>query len=196
VAAVLSPGSGALWSFWQSDLSTLIVQQGNRWAASPGASPQPTPQFLEFFSRAAQASTAMFNATGSPEILYTLRIETSFELAEVTVTMAGRPHTYTRSAPAGPALAWNGTSTGASIVARVGNSTVTVANIPAGPWSVFRLFYQSEMTPLGGGRFRVTWPVPGGETTITGELSYAEGIPIFQRGWLSQMGQCPTRIAR
>jgi type VI protein secretion system component VasK len=185
-----------LWSFWQSDLSTLIVQQGNRWAASPGASPQPTQEFVEFFSRAAQASTAMFNATGSPEVLYTLRIETSFEVPEVTVTMAGRPHTYTRSAPAGPALAWNGTSTGASIVARVGNSTVSVVNVAAGPWSVFRLFHQAEMTSRGGGRYSVTWQVPGSEATITGELSFAEGIPIFQRGWLSQLGRCPTRIAR
>jgi type VI secretion system protein ImpL len=196
VAAVLSPGTGALWSFYQSDLSTLIVQQGSRWAASPGASPQPTPQFVDFFSRAAQASAAMFNANGAPEILFTLRIETSFEVPEVTVTIAGRPHTYTRSSPAGPALAWNGTSTGARIEARVGNAVATVADVAAGPWSVFRLFYQAEMSSRGAGRYGVTWRVPGSDATITGELSYAAAVPIFQRGWLTPLGQCVTRIAR
>jgi type VI protein secretion system component VasK len=78
----------------------------------------------------------------------------------------------------------------------VGNAVATVADVAAGPWSVFRLFYQAEMSSRGAGRYGVTWRVPGSDATITGELSYAAAVPIFQRGWLTPLGQCVTRIAR
>src|SRR5690606_2760946 len=60
LAAALQPGASALWSFYDEALQELLVPQGARYAARIGAEPRPTPQFVEFFNRAADMSRGLF----------------------------------------------------------------------------------------------------------------------------------------
>ena len=64
VAAMLAPGTGALWAFHQERLDPLMEKQGAQWVAKPGAPVALSAPFLAFFNRAAAVSAALFG--GAP----------------------------------------------------------------------------------------------------------------------------------
>lgn len=202
--AAVNPTDGALWAFYESSYRGLLARRGNTFDAQPGANPAPYPAFVDFYRRAAAISNALFATGGSgAEVLYTLRFDSlSFAMPSVTVTLGGQTVQFTRSSPAGPpgtTFEWDGTATDARIIVQgEAGPDIPVANEPPGPWSTFRAFYRAEMESLGGGRYRVSWPLPNSAARLQGELSYASGasVPIFQRGYLARLANCPARIAR
>ena len=194
---VLRPGQGALWTAYESGLQDLLMQQGTNYVARPGAAAQADSRFVTFFDRAADISRAFYDDNGEgPRIDFTARAETSQEIGQVRVNLDGQLETFTPTRAASRPFAWTGGSaTGARIDARIGNADVLVAEAQAGPWATFRLFYQATFTRRGNA-WLATWPIPGQTASVSVELSFVKGEPIFQPGYLSQLGACPTRIVR
>lgn len=196
ITNLFAPGTGAIWTFYDSNLQNLLQRSGTQFIARPGASPEPNPRFRDYFNYLAQVSNALFppNAT-SPQVLFDLRMQTSFAVPEVTVTIGGRPSRYTQTQPSAPPFEWTGAASGARIVARVENDEITYADFPPGAWSVFRLFYAAQVESRGAAQV-ATWRVPGQPVAITGELRLDGSAPIFQSGYLRRVGQCVSQIAR
>ena len=72
--AVLEPSHGALWSFYNSKLSQLLVKEGSHYAAAPGGAFKVSQPFLAFFNRAADLSSAFYpNGSATPHFSYTLK---------------------------------------------------------------------------------------------------------------------------
>jgi type VI protein secretion system component VasK len=195
VTSLLSPTTGSMWSFQRDNLGGLIRQQGSRWEAVTNASPEVASEFVRFFNRAATVSRGLFTPAGELEVPFTLSFEAGFDVGLITATIAGRTAQYSRASQRAEPFVWTGSSTGARIVAQLSTSA-PVIDVPPGPWSVFHLFQQAQMQQSGPSTYRVTWPVPGSTTTITAELRYDRGIPVFGAGDLGTLSPCPSRIAR
>src|SRR5262245_49991962 len=60
VTALLKPGNGSLWRFYDDALATAVQRQGNQFVPSPSASVKVSPSFVNFLSRAAAFAEVMF----------------------------------------------------------------------------------------------------------------------------------------
>jgi type VI secretion system protein ImpL len=196
VAAALMPGSSLLWSFYQEVLGDILTRQGPRYAVKPGATARPTSQFVTFFNRAARASEALFNSDGSgPEVVFSMRMQTSDQLPEVTVNIDGQAKTFTRTDAASKTFDWNAArASQATITGQVNGAQTTLVGAPAGSWAVFQLFKNAEWQRTGAGRYTVHWRVGGLNEPLTAEVSFAEGEPVFMRDYL-QLG-CVSQIVQ
>ncbi|HET8654029.1 MAG TPA: ImcF-related family protein [Longimicrobiaceae bacterium] len=197
VSAALMPGSSVLWSFYQDALGDILTKQGTRYAVKPGATVQPTAAFVDFFNRAARAASALYDSDGSgPEVVFSMRAQTSDEVPEVTVSIDGQTKTFTRTDAASKTFDWNAARPApARISARLNGVDVTLVDAPAGAWSVFHLFQNAQWQSMGGGRYTVRWRAPGLGQPLTAEISFAKGEPVFMRDYLAHLG-CVSKIAR
>ncbi len=198
VTNALQPGNGALWQFYQDALQDLLLRQGSRYVAKAGATPQADIAFVDFFNRAAEVSSAFFDENGDgPFVVFALKPQTSPQIPEVTVNLDGRPDRFTPTQAASRTYEWRGGGTsGAQIRAKIGNANVIVVDAPPGPWAVFHVFYSATSFERRGAAWLVTWRVPGQTTTLSAELSFGKGTPIFQKDYLGRLGRCVTRIAK
>lgn len=193
--AILGAGESALWSFYDESLSGLIARQGNRFAARVGAEPQPNPAFVESFNRAAGISSALFPRAGEgPRVGFAFRPQLSDALPEVRVEIDGESQVFTRTRPAALTFTWRGAGGAARILANVGGQEVVLASAPEGPWSAFRLMQQAEWVQGTGGRYVVRWPIPLEPGTLTAEITFANGEPVFMPGYLRL--DCVAQIVR
>jgi type VI secretion system protein ImpL len=194
---LFQPGSSALWSFYDEVGRSLLAPQGPRYVAAPGASPQPSADFVRFFNRAADVSRALFDDQGrGPEVVFALRPETSEALPEVGVTIDGQAHRFTRTMAAAHTFIWDGNrARDIRITGQVGGQEATLLESSGSPWSLFRLFRQAQWEQLAEGRYRLTWQVPGRQLNLSAELSLARGIPVFRGDFMGGLS-CVSRIAQ
>ena len=74
VSALLQPGTGALWTFADGQMSNYLVKQGSRFAEKPGSPVRISPAFIDFLNRAADFSTSLYRGEGaSPSLTFTMR---------------------------------------------------------------------------------------------------------------------------
>jgi len=195
--SLFGPEEGTLWVFYDDVGQALLSREGGRYVAAPDASPQPTPEFVSFFNRASEVSRAFFGEQGQgPEVVFALRPQTSPELPEVSVSMDGQSHRFTRTVAAAHTFVWEGDrAQNLQITGQVAGQEVTLLEAPEGPWALFRLFGQAQWEQVGQGRYELTWSIPGEQMNLTMELSLARGIPVFRGGFIADLN-CVSRIAR
>ena len=93
--ALLKPGSGALWQFYESTLKPLVVQQGTTFVAMPGAPTKVSSEFLRFFNQAAGMSALLYPPTPGGGLTFTARILPSPGISRVTLQIDGTSHEQT-----------------------------------------------------------------------------------------------------
>jgi type VI secretion system protein ImpL len=195
VDGLFKPGASLLSAFYEEQLSGLLARRGDTYVPTIGAALRATPAFTTFFNRATRISDALYTPTGEgPYISFTLAPQTSAEVTEVQVEMAGVVHTWTRTVSGVRPFAWQAEPNGtARIVANLNGPIVTVAQ-GAGPWAVFQVFHQADnWQQLGTGRYRVRWRIPNSTATLSADLSFDEGIPIFDPSYFAGI-TCPRTI--
>jgi len=177
-------------------LEELVTRVGGRYEARPGAEAAPTPEFLEFYNRADRISRALFDAEGEgPSVTFFLRVEASGSVPEIEVFLDGQRQTYTPTSAPLREFVWQGEEARTMwIEAEVGGSRLTVAEAE-GPWAAFRIFQAGESwEALGGGSYRVSWPVPDGASEITADVTFADpGSPVLRPGFLAGLN-CVSRV--
>jgi type VI secretion system protein ImpL len=198
VAAMFEPGRSQLWAFYDEDLSSMLVPRGSGYAASPGARPAPTPQFIRFFNHAAEISRGFFGARGTrPEIPFGLRVHTPPNVDEVIVTIDGTTHRFTQRATASRTFIWTGgAGSSARIAVVMGGAEVVVSEAPRGPWAVFRLFHNAQWQAGGRDSYVVRWRIPGQELTLRADVLFDEGRPPLFRAGFFDGPACVAQIAR
>jgi type VI protein secretion system component VasK len=141
--SVLAPVTGALWTFYDKNLTKILVKQGSHYVEVPDAKVKLLPGFVAFFNRAASFSDALYPAgSASPKFAYTLREMPSdvdglgLKIGSETLSGPGQQKTFT----------WTGASEDVQATARGG---VTLGSTYSGPWAVFRFVSDAHATAAG-----------------------------------------------
>jgi type VI secretion system protein ImpL len=194
VAALLAPGTGALWALHQERLDPLMEKQGAQWIAKPGAPVALSAPFLTFFNRAAAISAALFGGASEPRIVLTARGVLTAQVTQVTLTHGSHVAQFNRDTP--PAqLVWPPQSgRDARLIARVGRRELLIAEA-TGDWALFRLVSRASRTDGSGAAIRAEWSVPAAAgVPVAVEFVFAAGHPVLQRGTLA--ATCVAQVTR
>jgi type VI secretion system protein ImpL len=131
VNAMLAPNTGELWKFYTASLAQYLPKQGTRYAANPMGTVKISPDFENFFNRAAALSDTIYpNGSPAPHMAFTLKqISTNIEglslkIGADTLTGTGQQKTFT----------WSAAPLDVQVMAR----DLPINNYPSGMWSVFR----------------------------------------------------------
>lgn len=135
---MLAPNTGALWTFYSSTLAQLLVKQGSRYVAAPGATPVSEP-FLEFFTRAAALSDVLY-PNGSPTPHFAFALKPLPSNLESFVLKIGND-TLASSEPA-KTFYWTGAGENVEVSSKSGDPVET----DPGVWGVFRFMMSARWT--------------------------------------------------
>jgi type VI secretion system protein ImpL len=196
VSALLQPGTGALWSFVENDLSNYLVRQGSQFAEKPGGSIRISPSFLAFLNRAAEFATTLYRTEGAPPgLTFTLRPILSDAVSALTVTIDGQPARFTRTSTAAKRLSWvGGEGREATLSGQILGRDREIFAFQ-GPWAIFKLFQEADWFPANN-TYTIEWRVPGQEPTRARfDVNFAGAKPILQRGFFAGV-TCGGRITR
>lgn len=179
VSSVLKPGTGSLWQFYDSTLKPYIVQEGNAWGAAPGATARPTPEFLQFFNRAAALSAALFpSGATTPSLSFTAHILPSKGIQSVTFSVDAQTLTGTN---ASKAFTWSPqTAQHAGLIANYGTGSLPLQF--TGTWALFHLMDHGRVEQAGNPA-RLAYPLEIANTPVV-----VDGVPLTERIEVSGAG--------
>jgi type VI secretion system protein ImpL len=186
---------GALLNLFNGQLSNYMVRQGSGYAPKPGSSIKINPRFRDFFTRAAQLSTALYpEGQAGPRLSFTFRALLNSEVKFVTFTVDGasRPFSPTRSGD--QPFTWVASeSQEARIDANIGGNTQSLKG--TGTWSVFQLFARARNWKSANGRYAAEWVFQhdGKDVVVPFELNLQGNPPIFDPSWLRGLS-CVSQI--
>ena len=87
MAALLRPGTGSLWKFYDDALAAVLPKQGNQFVPKPSGSVKLTPGFVTFMNRAAAFADVMFkDDSPEPHLSFTVQPDAGRSVLERDVT--------------------------------------------------------------------------------------------------------------
>jgi type VI secretion system protein ImpL len=147
VSALLKPGEGALWQFYQASLQKGLVKVGSEYR--PNGELPLTPGFVTFFNNAARLSEAFFKSGADPRLTYTVRPVMVQGIQNLTMVLDGQA--LEASNTQGKQINWPGAGQGSRFTGKIGSADLPVTD-QVGLWSAFRLFQLAErIEPAGSG---------------------------------------------
>ena len=196
VAALLQPGSGALWQFYDATLKTLLVQQGPTWVPISGAPMQANPAFVQFFNRAAGLSSELYPAGGTG-LAFSVHILPSKGIQSVTFQVDSQTLT---GSDVSKQFTWSlATSQQAQLTANYGSGSLPLQF--SGPWSVFHLLSKGRVERTGSAE-RLDYPLEiantpiqvGGVPLVVHLELAGQGAPFLMPGGMSGI-RCVSTVA-
>ncbi|HEY2234786.1 MAG TPA: ImcF-related family protein [Candidatus Angelobacter sp.] len=153
------PGSGALWTFYDASLKSILVRQGEHFVANPSATIHVSGQFIAFMDRAAILSDALYPAGGptGPHLLYTVHQPRVKGINHLDLSIDGS-HLEGAGDKSGK-FTWPGTaSRGLRLEVSSSHTNPQPPEFP-GLWGVFRFFNAAaRWTPNSSGT-EFEWPL-------------------------------------
>ncbi|MGB0122907.1 MAG: type VI secretion system membrane subunit TssM [Silvibacterium sp.] len=199
VASLLQPGSGSLWQFYDSNLKTLLVQQGNTYSPVAGSPIQLNPAFTHFFNQAAALSAALYPAgSASPGLTFTAHILPAKDIQSVTFLVDAQ---RLQGTDVSKQFTWSAqTAQQAQLIANYGSGSLPLQF--TGPWSLFHLIDKGKVEQAGNPG-RLAYPLEFSNTPIV-----VNGTPLVVHLELSgpnagllmpgglNPGRCVATVAR
>ncbi|MCL4796595.1 MAG: hypothetical protein KJZ84_18670 [Bryobacteraceae bacterium] len=209
VNAVLQPGSGSFWAFYESTLKQHLIRQGPRFVPNPSSQGlRITPQFLGFFNRAVAFSDALYGGGSQqePTFVYTLRTLPMDVIASLTLSIDGTVLKSTGKGGAQASFTWPGKGQQTARLSATPGGRETDWLQFSGLWGAFRLFEDADRWQRAGNgfTFEVTQrsgqsgqpvTVDGKPVTVRFALEMGTTEPIFQKGYLSGL-RCVSQAAQ
>ena len=177
VNAVFAPGTGALWTYYNANLKPWLIQQGTEYVLAPNAAGHVGPAFAQFFTHAAEISSALYSSPGNmPAFTFTLRSLPSKGVDNASLVIDGQ------RIPAGATtqqFTWNGATAHQASLAY--NSAEALQF--QGPWALFQLVATGQATRAGSA-LQLAFPLQvSGRPTIL-----PDGTPVVVRFELTGPG--------
>ena len=170
VAALLQPGSGSLWQFYNATLKPLLVQQGSTYIPAPDAPVHVTPEFLRFFNHAAELSALLYPAGGSGGLNFTAQILPSKGIQSVTLVVDAQ---RLSGSAVSKQFAWSlATGQQAQLIASYSSGSLPLLQF-SGPWALFHLIDKGRVAQ-GGPPARLDYPLEVSNTPIV-----VDGVPLI-----------------
>jgi type VI secretion system protein ImpL len=154
LAAVLAPGTGSLWTTYKDKWAQYLVKQGARYEPVSTGSIKISPEFVNFFNRAASLSDALYSGTATanpaapaPHTAYTLKLlNTTIEgltlkVGSQALTGVGQQKTFT----------WTGAAEDVLATER----EIPVGAPHSGPWAAFHFIYDGHPVSKGAGVYEL-----------------------------------------
>jgi type VI secretion system protein ImpL len=195
---IFAPQTGALWTFYDTKLKAMLVNQGGEYRAVPTPSMALTPAFVASFNRMAAVTTTAYGMNPTPNFRYSVKLNPEMK-REVKLTIDGQSGEFKNaSSPAKP-FVWNGQGTGVRSTI-VGGGTVSFD----GPLGVFQWFNDAERwNQNSANSHTVLWYQRSGTKIMTDDqgkplsmtLDLEMPIPLFRKGYLAGL-QCTANVAR
>jgi type VI secretion system protein ImpL len=208
VTALLKPGSGSLWRFYDDALAGAVPRQGNQFVANSGGAVRVSPSFVTFLNRAAIFADVMFKDNSSePRLSFMVQPIAAEPFTSVTLTLDGE---IVRSSTGGNVASimidWPRTARDVKLSAGAGGAEPFTVGPFTGPWALFQLFNNADdaWRPIATG-YRVGWEVGtraqrSGATAAGARITLAvtnlgAGAQVLRRGFLSAP-VCGGELAR
>jgi type VI secretion system protein ImpL len=160
LAALLQPGSGSLWQFYDATVKPLVVQQGTNYIPAPNAPMKLNPDFLRFFNRAAALSNALY-APGSQGLAFTAHILPSKGIQSISFQLDAQ---NLSGSDVSKQFTWSpSTSQRAELTANYGAGSLPLQF--TGTWALFHLLAKGHIDQ-GGATERLSFPLEFANTPI------------------------------
>jgi len=195
VAAMLAPGTGALWAFHQERLESLLEKQGGQWVEKPGAPVALSAPFLGFFNRAAAVSAALFGGAAEPHVELTARGVVTPQVSQITLSHGSYVARFIKDTPPAQFLWPSQSGREAKLIAKVGKRDLLVDQA-AGDWALFRLVSRATRADANGSSVHAEWTnQQSGGVPVAVDFVVRGGYPVLQRGALGGMS-CVAQVTR
>ena len=195
VAAMLAPGTGALWAFHQERLEPLMEKQGPQWVEKAGAPVALSAPFLAFFNRAAAVSAALFGGAAEPHIELTARGVVTPQVSQITLSHGSYVARFIKDTPPAQLLWPPQSGREAKLIAKVGKRDLLVDQV-TGDWALFRLVSRATRSDANGSSVRAEWTnQQTSGVPVAVEFVVRGGYPVLQRGGLGGMS-CVAQVTR
>ncbi|HEX5438686.1 MAG TPA: ImcF-related family protein [Gemmatimonadaceae bacterium] len=206
VAAMFKPQTGALWTFYSTNLQNVLVRQGKQFVAKPGATPALSPAFVAFFNRAAGVSDALFpgNST-TPHLTLSIKPILQRELSSITIGIDGSTTEFTQQATQPQRFTWTGSASGSADISVQFQGTGLHVLGFQGPWAVFQLFSKADRFTTTGNVSRVEWTVrtagqpltlkDGSQVKVVMDLDLGGLPPVLEKNYFAGI-RCVSQVAR
>lgn len=174
VAGIFQPGTGRLWTFYDSSLKDKLAKTGSSYTPAPGA--KVGPGFVRFFNQAAAVSAAFYPpGSTSPTLNFTANILPSKGIQSVTLAVdAQRLSGASISKP----FNWSAqTAQMAQVTANYSSGSLPLQF--NGPWALFRLIDKGKIEQAGP-PVRLAYPLE-----IAGTPIVVDSAPLVVRIELS-----------
>ena len=176
VTALLQPGTGALWQFYNANLKALLVQQGSQYVVGPNPPMQVNPAFVTFFTRAAALSQTFFPAGATaPALAFALRNLPSDGIQSTLVKVDAQSLSSTEQSKQ-----FNWSSQTAQ------SASLTANNLPLtfdGTWAVFQMLNKAH-SQKNGSAYEISFPLELANTPVKAP----DGTPVVAKFELSGPG--------
>ena len=192
--STLAPKTGALWSFYEKNLTKYLAKQGSRYVEIPAPKMKLSPAFVGFFNRAAGLSDAFYpGGAATPRFTYSLKampsnVDTVLKIGSDTLSGTGQQKTFT----------WTGVAADVQVTTKGGDTLGSFS----GPWSVFK-FVADAHSQVSGSVTNLEWIMQSNNRPIilpNGKIkSYSYELQVggwnpFRTSDLSGL-RCQTPIA-
>lgn len=195
LAALLKPGEGVLWQFYDANLKTALPKPA--YIENTSAGPPLNPRFIEFFKSAAAFAEAIYRDGPDPKIPYRVTPLKSDNIEDLAMTLDGQVFNAPSGGGAARLFTWIGSANH--------NASLSAKGVPPstyqGLWAPFRLFSDAEKFEAAGSGYNMEWYLRLSFARNTAGSNAARfnldmgSIPIFFRGNFAGM-QCVTQVAK
>jgi type VI secretion system protein ImpL len=199
VTAFFGRPDGALWGLFNSQLSKFMARgAGGSFSAIPGASTKPTPQFLQFFNRAALFSKALYpeGAEQVPRFTFSFRPVINGDVTQVKLTVNGTLRTWSAFRTGDQPFTWIGPEASEVVL------EVTIRGNPqvrkkTGTWALWQIFAEAKNWGQSGIKQtgELIYPHENQSVPMLFDLTIPDGTQILNAEWLRGMS-CVSRIAQ
>jgi type VI secretion system protein ImpL len=191
VAALLQPGSGSLWQFYDASLKTVLVQQGTTYAPVAGAPMKLNPAFTHFFNQVAALSRALYPSG----LAFTAHILPSKEIQTITLAVDAQRLQGTNVSKQ---FTWSPqTSQQAQLIANYGTGSLPLQF--TGPWALFHLIDKGKIEQGGQLAYPLEFsntPIVVNGTPLVVHLEFSgPNAGLLMPGGLNP-GRCVATVAR
>ncbi len=196
--SIFAPQTGALWTFYESKLKSMLINQGGDYRAVPTPAMALTPTFVAAFNRFAAVTATAYGMNPSPNFRYSVKLNVEMK-REVKLSIDGQSGEFKNAATPAKPFVWNGQGVGVRTTI-VGGGTVSFD----GPLGVFQWFNDAERWNQNSATSHtVTWFQRSGTKIMNDDqgkplsmiLDLEMPIPLFRKGYLAGL-QCTSNVAR
>lgn len=203
IASIFKQPDGALWATYNQNFQKLMIRQGSQFVRVSGQNMTVTSAFLDWFSRAAVVSDALFKSGAqSPSFTFAIKPAASEDIEGVSLEIDGQSAKYPKGGGAFQQFTWPGNVQ--EVKLQVQFVKGTSFNFPTGQpglWSLFRWLDSTEHWQQQGTTYTfestvrtnagpVTIPSNGHPATVKFILD-PMGSPV-RPGFFSGLSACPS----
>lgn len=175
VTDFFQPKNGTLWTFINTYLGPYLYADATGWHAQTwlGVGAGFAPEFLTALAQAKQLSDGLFKAGGGqPGFNFELYPEPTPGLSQIILLVNGQSYRYVNGPQQWQTLSWPGTQMGQdSALTAIAASGLSPNTLEAqGPWGLFHLLSQSQLTAEPGAAYRATWNMQSNDHDYTVSL--------------------------